>query len=498
MQFNSITFLIFMLVAATAYYLLPHKLRNIFLLLASYFFYFWSMPQYGVFLVFSTTVSYFAARKFVLAPNSGKKSKRGVVLSVSINLAVLIFFKYFGFFADALATVGLVQADAIPALAMPIGISFYTFMLVGYNVDVYRGSIMPERNFLTFALFSGFFPAIVAGPIGRAGELLPQYKEKHEFNYSNIVEGLQRFLVGAMKKVVIADGMGIIVNNVYRHEQLRDYTGLILLFAVVLYALQIYFDFSGYSDMAVGVAKILGFTLRENFRAPYLSSSMSELWTRWHISLTSWFRDYIYIPLGGNRKGFSKKVFNIITVFVISGLWHGSTINFLLWGLLHALYGVVEEFIYRAKKSRPKKEAKSDGFILRNLKRAGVFSLWALALIFFRAETVSDAVYVIINIPRLFSVGTALSQVMKFAATGIGGTGIYYLSYFGLIALSLFIATVFDRKVYAKDASINVIASYKKRTRWILYWIMGISVMVFYFILLTISGGTASFAYAGF
>ncbi|MEA5050798.1 MAG: MBOAT family protein, partial [Oscillospiraceae bacterium] len=269
MLINSVTFLLFLGASAAVYYLLPGRLRNIFLLLASYVFYMWKLPQYGVLILAVTGVSYGFARA-IDAQADEKKRKALLTVSILVCLSALAVFKYFNFFMESVAALfslcGLAFMPAQLTLALPAGISFYTFTVIGYNVDVCNKKTPCERDFIVYALFVSFFPSVLSGPIARAGEMLPQYKTGHKFEYGNLVEGLQRFLTGAFKKVVVADGLGIIVNGVY--GSLADYRGPMLLTAVLLYAVQLYADFSGYTDMAVGAAKLLGFTLRENFRAP--------------------------------------------------------------------------------------------------------------------------------------------------------------------------------------------------------------------------------------
>ena len=368
MLFNSVKYIIFIAVAVTLYYLLPKKVRNIFLLVTSYVFYMWAIPQYGVLVLFTTGLSYFAAR-LIDKTEKAKTRKTFLVISILLCISFLVVFKYYNFFMEELtALMSLVGVAFVPAkftLALPMGLSFYTFQVIGYNVDVYNKKVESEKNFIDYALFVSFFPQILAGPIGRANEMLPQYKQEHKLEYSNIVEGLQRFLTGAFYKVVIADGLGKIIDGVYGN--LPEYKGLTLIFTVFAYTVQMYCDFSGYTDMAIGSGKLFGFTLRENFRTPYLATDMGDLWSRWHMSLTSWFNDYIFTPLVWsrwvNKFVFGKKweehkphfITNIIIIFLISGLWHGAGITYVVWGLFHGIVRSLEEL---AARLRPKKKRK--------------------------------------------------------------------------------------------------------------------------------------------
>ncbi len=490
MTLQSVSFLLFLAVVATAYYLLPQRLRNGFLLLASYAFYLLTMPQYAPLLLGMTAISYFVARRLD-APNKPKGRKAWMLASIGLYILVLCVFKYFGLFTKVFAGWGWMNTDSALTLLMPIGISFYTFQIIGYTVDVYHNKVAAERNIIVYALFVSFFPQILAGPIGRAGELLPQYHAAPAFHYENVVGGMQRFLLGAFKKVVVADSLGIFVNGIYGN--LEHYQGFSLLFVILAYAGQFYFDFAGYTDMAIGVAKILGFQLRENFKAPYLSTNFSEFWQRWHISLSTWFRDYIYIPLGGNRKGFARKLLHLLIVFAVSGLWHGSTVNFLIWGLLQGILRIAEELW-----KRKKREAKENGFFVRNLKRLGVFGTWAITLVFFRAETLADAGYVLRNLVTHLSPATTVTQILYLASNGIANTGTYYLFFFGTLGMALLLCAYFDWRTYPQTVSNNALAAVGRRKRWALYWVMGIAVMLFYFIALTGATGALGIIYKGF
>lgn len=339
MLFNSVEFLLFFPIVVTAYYLCPQRYRWALLLAASYYFYAAWKLEYVVLIMISTGVDYVAGIQM------GKQSTRAgrrpyLILSLVTNLGLLFAFKYFNFFNDSLRNLFDVfnifyNVPGFDAL-LPVGISFYTFQTLGYTIDIYRGRQDPERHLGVFALFVSFFPQLVAGPIERAGRLLPQLHGAHSFHEDRVVSGLRLMLWGLFKKVVIADRLAIYVNQVYNHPD--AYTGLPLLVATYFFAFQIYCDFSGYSDIAIGAARVLGIRLMENFRQPYTAHSVADFWRRWHISLTTWFRDYIYIPLGGNRVPPARWYMNIAIVFLVSGLWHGARWTFVVWGGLHALF----------------------------------------------------------------------------------------------------------------------------------------------------------------
>lgn len=343
MLFNSIHYLFFFPVVMLLYFALPLRFRNGMLLIASYYFYMSWIPRYAVLILFSTASTY-AAACLIDAMTSRRKRTAALAANIAVNLLILAVFKYSSFIVELtnafLAGIGADANLAAPSLLLPVGISFYTFQSLGYSIDVYRRTIPHEKNFITYALFVSFFPQLVAGPIERATNLLPQFKEVMTFEHDRAVNGMRRILVGMFKKVVVADFIAEFVNGSYAHFD--ELAGITLLLATVLFAVQIYCDFSGYSDIAIGSAEVLGFRLCNNFRTPYFSSSIGEFWSRWHISLSTWFRDYVYIPLGGNRVTPSRRCLNTFITFAISGLWHGAGLNFIAWGTVHGLYRVAE------------------------------------------------------------------------------------------------------------------------------------------------------------
>ena len=329
MIFNSVDFLIFFPAVVGVYFVLPHRIRWVLLLVASYYFYAAWQPAYALLIGTATLVSYAAAR---LTSRAASRSGRlaPIVLATVVILGILAVFKYYGFFLDtleaALNPVGIEITSRRLDLLLPVGISFYTFQTLGYLFDVYRGKKSAETHLGRFALFVGFFPQLVAGPIETAGHLMPQLPQEHEFDSARIVSGLRRVLWGMFKKVVIADNLAVLVEYFYTldNRPATEFEGPFLIIGTVLFAFQIYADFSGYSDIAIGAARILGIDLVENFRFPYHAGSIVDFWRRWHMSLYRWFRVYIYIPLGGTRVGTTRRYVNIMIVFLVSGLWHGA------------------------------------------------------------------------------------------------------------------------------------------------------------------------------
>lgn len=299
MVFNSIHYLIFFPIVVFGYFIIPDKFKKLFLLVASYYFYMCWIPQYVLLMIFSTVSTYFTGF-LINQTTSIRHRKYALTINIIVNLGILFVFKYFNFFSSSiqstLAGLDIQITGFQSSLLLPVGISFYTFQALGYSIDVYRENIKHEKSFINYALFVTFFPQLVAGPIERAKDLLPQLSKKYRFEYGRTVTGLRLMLIGMFKKVAVADVVAIYVNQVFNN--VNQYNGIVLLVAIFLFSIQIYCDFSGYSDIAVGSAKVLGIDLMENFKTPYLSTSLSGFWKRWHISLTTWFRDYVYIPLG--------------------------------------------------------------------------------------------------------------------------------------------------------------------------------------------------------
>lgn len=392
MSFISLEFFVFSIVIFSLYFILRQPVRWMLLLAGSYLFYIVGNGNYVVILIFSTVTDFWIARQLV---KTDRVIHRKLLLSTSLflNLSVLFFFKYYNFFSSEIGTwATALNIDCAPPtlnLILPIGISFYTFQALSYTIDVYRGKIKPETNLGIFATFIVFFPQLVAGPIERASNLLPQISQQFSFDENRIVSGLRLALWGFFKKVVIADRLSIYVNNVYASPE--DFSGQMLLVATVFFAFQIYCDFSGYSDIAIGVARILGIRLMTNFRQPYFSQSIREFWRRWHISLSQWFRDYVYIPLGGNRVSFRRNLINLLIVFVLSGLWHGASWTFVIWGAIHGGIIVLETLVSR--NNTPSDETSSR--VKTILGTTITFIIVVIAWVFFRADTVDDAFYIL-------------------------------------------------------------------------------------------------------
>jgi D-alanyl-lipoteichoic acid acyltransferase DltB (MBOAT superfamily) len=388
--FNSLEYAVFFAICFTLYVALPHRAQNRMLLVASYVFYGAWDWRFLLLIAFSTVIDFLVARR--LAVTTGSASRRALVtVSVAVNLTILGFFKYAGFFARELSRlVGLFGVTLPPFVlhvVLPVGVSFYTFQALGYTIDVYRRDVEPARNLLDFALFVAFFPQLVAGPIERAGHLLPQILRPRRFSWAGIGSGAWLILSGLFKKVVVADNVAALVNAAYAPGSLPK-SGEVLL-ATYAFALQIYCDFSGYTDIARGSARILGFDLVLNFSLPYLAASPREFWRRWHISLSTWLRDYLYVPLGGNRGGTLRTYRNLLVTMLLGGLWHGARSTFVLWGGYHGLLLVAD----RAVRPLVTRHAPSGPFQARVMRVVAVvvtFHLVCLGWVLFRAESVEQ------------------------------------------------------------------------------------------------------------
>ncbi len=425
MLFNSAGYLLFFLAVAALHFALPHRYRWLLLLLASYWFYMsWNVAYIALILV-STFVDYFVARALAGSRERGHEPRRRRLLlltSLCANLGLLFVFKYWGFFNDSMRALAeaLSLHWELPDLdvLLPVGISFYTFQTLGYTIEVYRGTLQPERHLGRFALYVALFPQLVAGPIERASRLLPQIRAEHALDWNRVVSGAQLFAWGLFKKVVIADRVSLYVDAVYGNLDFHDPSSYLL--ATYLFAFQIYCDFSGYTDMAIGSARILGFDLMENFRRPYFSTSMTEFWRRWHISLSTWLRDYLYIPLGGNRHGVAATYRNLLVTMLLGGLWHGASWNFVIWGAFHGvLLGLSRATL--PLRDRVYLRAGVPGWLRDGLRMAITFHLACLGWVFFRAETLADSLQIVGGIAGL---GAAWSKPFVdpdvFANAGLG------------------------------------------------------------------------------
>ena len=403
MLFNSLNFALFLPIVFVLYWFVTNKslkLQNILLLISSYFFYACWDWRFLFLLIFSTLLDYYTGIKMSDAKNQASK-KFWFWLSISVNLGFLGVFKYYNFFAesfaDAVDNFGFQVNPWSLKVILPVGISFYTFHGLSYVIDIYKNRIKAEKNFVDYSVFVSFFPLLVAGPIERATHLLPQIKKKRTFDYVNAIDGLRQILWGLFKKIVIADNCAEFANLIFDNH--TNYSGSTLVLGAVFFAFQIYGDFSGYSDIALGTARLFGIDLLRNFAFPYFSRDIAEFWRRWHISLSSWFRDYLYIPLGGSKGGMWMKIRNTFIIFLVSGFWHGANWTFIIWGLLHALY-IMPSIIFSTNRTNLDIVAK--GKLLPSLKelfQMGLtFGLTVFAWIFFRSDSVSQAFEIITKI----------------------------------------------------------------------------------------------------
>lgn len=493
MLFNSVSYVIFLPISVILYFVLPQKFKNVFLLIASYYFYMCWMPQYAILIGFSTLATWLTG--YWLEKTTGE-TERKVVLgaNIAVNLAILFVFKYYNFFAGLIETITGNMVDMYrSSLLLPVGISFYTFQALGYSIDVYRGpdngGVRHEKNFINYALFVSFFPQLVAGPIERSANLLPQFREKHKFSVENSTEGLRIILVGMFKKIVIADMLALMVDKIF--SMYAQLNGLTLLLGIFFFTIQIYCDFSGYSDVARGSALLFGFRLMENFKAPYMSTSIKEFWGKWHISLSTWFKDYVYIPLGGSRVVEGRKYVNLLIVFLLSGIWHGANYTFILWGILHGTYRVIEEFV--------SKHIKIDFRILPRkivtfIKTVFVFSMVMLFWTYFRSENLSQGNYFITHFFNNISVASAQVCFNEFRGIAsvimpdIAGMRDIYGIIVWLSILLLFVTDWFYK--YRGKSAQQLIAQLPGFLRWTCYYGLIILVM-FSFVMTTNEYGQA-------
>ena len=378
MVFNSIEYLIFLPLVVVLFYLIPHRYRWILLLTASCVFYMWFVPKYILILLITIVIDFAAGLLMERDADSPKKKKTWMVISIVSTLSVLFVFKYLGFvndnFVKLCQSLGLDVRTSVN-LILPIGLSFHTFQSMSYVIEVYRGHQKAEQHLGYYALYVMFFPQLVTGPIERPGNLLRQLHEEKQYSNDHIVRGLRLILFGFFIKMVVADNLGAYVDEVYAHPD--EYNSWSVWLAMVFYSFQIYGDFFGYSTIALGSAQLMGYRISDNFRSPYLSKNIGEFWHRWHISLSTWFRDYVYIPLGGNRVKFGRWAYNILVVFVLSGIWHGANWTFLLWGLAHGLLFIVERLL--------KRKGNTANVIARSLSVLLTFLLVTLFWVLFRA-----------------------------------------------------------------------------------------------------------------
>lgn len=418
MLFNSFHFLLFFPVVTTLYFLLPHRFRWGLLLAASCYFYMAFIPIYILILFVTITVDYFAG--IGLEATQGNKKKWILLASIVANVGMLGFFKYFNFANENIAALANLIDWNYPienlSIILPIGLSFHTFQSLSYTIEVYRGYQKAERHYGYLALYVLFYPQLVAGPIERPQNILHQLHEEHRFEYQRVTDGLKWMAWGMFKKVVIADRMALFVNPIY--DSPTGHAGPALVFATIAFAIQIYCDFSGYSDIAFGSAQVMGIRLMKNFQHPYFAKSISEFWRRWHISLSTWFRDYVYIPLGGNRAGARRTAINLFITFLLSGLWHGANWTFVIWGALHGAYIILNHWMEPYwTRLRDSGFAKRFAPVHNGLSLLSTFGLVCFAWIFFRASTLSDAFYITTHL--LNGWNAFVSQTSSLAQEGI-------------------------------------------------------------------------------
>lgn len=467
MLFNSFEFAVFLPIVFLLYWYVFNSSitsQNFLLVISSYFFYGWWDWKFLFLIILSTVSDYLLALQ--INNSSSKTSKKiFLYLSVGLNLGILITFKYFNFFLNSIITIkpGLSEIISFNALniILPVGISFYTFQTLSYTIDVYRNKIKPTKNFLAFTAFVSFFPQLVAGPIERATHLLPQFTVKRNFNYEKAIDGLRQILWGLFKKMVIADNCAYYANLLFENPD--HYSGSNLLLGVFFFSIQIYCDFSGYSDIAIGTARLFGFDLMQNFAFPYFSKSIPEFWRRWHISLSTWFRDYLYIPLGGSKVSKIKIVRNIFIVFTLSGMWHGANWTFICWGILNAIY-----FLPSLSK-KFNNFFHGSIFLRTNIGKAfmslSTFFLILISWIFFRAENISRAFQYIHKMfsEEFFSLPSMLYELNV-------------LKVLFFISLFLIIEWIGRKKLYAIE---TLGKSWKKTYRIIFYYSIVIAIIWF-------------------
>jgi len=409
MLFNTISFVIFLPIVIILYFLLPHKYRWILLLAASYFFYMSWKLEYIVLIVFSTLIDYISG---IQMEKYKSKSKRlpFLILSLITNLGLLFFFKYFNFVSENFNNLFHYYSISteIPLMnfLLPVGISFYTFQTLSYSIDVYYGRQKAEKHLGYFALYVSFFPQLVAGPIERFSQLTPQLKAKHDFSYKNLINGLRLIVYGLFIKMVIADNLSKIVDQIYASPE--KFNSLDILTGISFYSFQIYSDFYGYSIIAIGSALIMGIKLMDNFKTPYMSKNIAEFWQRWHISLSTWFRDYLYLPMGGNRVTQKKWVFNIFVVFIVSGIWHGANWTFIIWGALYGVVYMLETLVNKAFKIKKEYKPYSLTHILLALK---TFVFVTIIWVFFRSQSFNEAILIFKNILTNYNVNIDMLNI---------------------------------------------------------------------------------------
>ena len=459
MLFNSLEFILFFLIVFILYWFVLHKKlkhQNLLLLASSYLFYGWWDWRFLSLIIISSVVDYYLGIK-IFQSNNDKRRKRLLFISLAVNLGFLGFFKYCNFFIDSfvnlLAQFNFNIDTYTLNIILPVGISFYTFQTLSYSIDIYKRKMEPTRNAISFFTFVAFFPQLVAGPIERAKNLLPQFSKKREFNYQLARSGGRLVLLGFFKKIVVADSLAVLVNAVYNNPE--GYAGIPMIIATVFFAFQIYCDFSGYSDIAIGISRFLGFNLMTNFRTPYFSKSLTDFWRRWHISLSTWFKDYVYIPLGGSRGTSFRVGINLFITFLVSGLWHGANWTFIAWGAIHGIILIIEKYFNKRVNIQ-------NNVFTRVISIIYTFLIVCFAWIFFRSNSISDAFYIINN---MFSDSSQwfdlLAISLKFRGMGLTMSDLVYSILFTSMLITI--------ELGMKSLKIKKVIGYYNTVRWAIY-----------------------------
>ena len=461
MLFNSIEFVYFFVIVTTLYFVLPYKYRWFMLLAASCYFYMAFVPIYILILGFTIIIDYFAG--ILIENREGKKRKIFLIASLIANIGVLAVFKYYNFINDNLTEIlgDFMIKNPIPALTilLPIGLSFHTFQAMSYTIEVYRGHQKAERHFGIYALYVMFYPQLVAGPIERPQNLIHQFYEKHKFEYARVIEGLKLILWGLFKKIVIADNCAPYVNDIFSNYQ--NLPGSVLLIGCVYFAFQVYGDFSGYSDIAIGTARVMGFKLMRNFAYPFFSRDIGELWRRWHISLSTWFRDYLYYPIGGSKGSKLFVIRNVLIIFTVSGFWHGANWNYVIWGFLNGLFFVP---YYLLNLNRKHMDTVAENRVLPNItevfQMAFTFSLFIWALSFFRSASLPDALH--------------FNKIL-FSASIFQAPSFDYYGFMPIIAIFVIIEWFSRKRMHALE-----LTNFPVVVRWSAYLLCGFIIILAY------------------
>lgn len=475
MLFNSFQFLIFFPVVTLLYFVLHHKYRWLLLLIASCIFYMSFIPKYILILGFTIVIDYIAG--IMIEKVEGKKKKYFLIISLIANIGILCVFKYYNFFITNINTAFIhshIKALSFPILhfVLPLGLSFHTFQAMSYTIEVYRGNQKAEKHFGIYALYVMFYPQLVAGPIERPQNMLHQFREEHEFNYDNVITGLRLMLWGMFKKVLIADNLALFVGSIYDHP--TNFSGLPLIIAAIFFTIQVYCDFSAYSDIALGAARVMGFKLMRNFNNPYISKNMTEFWRRWHISLSSWLNDYLYTPLAISMRTWGKlgTILAINITFFVSGLWHGAGWNFILWGILN---GIAVSYHIISKKLRKGISSLLPAKVYATVSIAIVLIFWTFIEIFFRARSGHDISYILNHL-----VSNSFSIYHNTKYIGASSVTSLFASQFQIVILAVSVIILFYVELLPDDKSPTVILNrIPAWSRWSIYYGMIMLILIF-------------------